>query len=69
MKKQCIVFIGIAALLTINASVVQQKQSDSAKVKDQYSNDIKRKEAIQKKIYDLMKEINEHAWSNIDSAG
>jgi len=61
MKKQCIVFIGIAALLTINASVVQQKQSDSAKVKDQYSNDIKRKEAIQKKIYDLMKEINEHA--------
>lgn len=58
MKKSWIIILCIALLLNINASVVKQKQTDSQRVKEQYNNDIERKEAVKKKIYELIQEIN-----------
>lgn len=58
MKKSWIIILSLAILLNINASVVKQKQTDSQRVKEQYHNDIEQKEAIKKRIYDLMHEIN-----------
>lgn len=44
--------------VNIQASVVKQKQADTAKVKNQYASDVEKKEAIIKKIHALMDEIN-----------
>ncbi len=58
MKKSWIIILSLAILMNINASVVKQKQTDSQRVKEQYHNDIEQKEAIKKRIYNLMHEIN-----------
>ncbi len=58
MQRQWIILIMITLIANIQASVVKQKQTDSAKVKNQYTADLQKKEAIIKKIHALMDEIN-----------
>jgi len=58
MKRKWLIIIIITMIANIQASVVKQKQADTAKVKNQYASDLEKKEAIIKKIHALMDEIN-----------
>ncbi len=64
MNKKWIIFIIITMVANIQASVVTQKQADTEKVKQQYTSDVEKKEAIIKKIHALMKEINANVGGN-----
>ncbi|MCX8122982.1 MAG: M23 family metallopeptidase [Spirochaetes bacterium] len=60
MKKHVILIILLIMLVNIQATVVTQKHTDTERVKNQHEADIEKKEALKKRMYELMDEINSH---------